>query len=63
MTVRDYPKTTIGNGTQPARGRVLIVLPEPGYGSYGPVPVYFKTLEQQQGPYKVYNPVPGLIRR
>jgi hypothetical protein len=63
MTVRDYPKTTIGNNSKPATGRVLLVLPAPGYGSYGPVPIYFKDLDQQQGPYKVRSPVRGVIGR
>jgi hypothetical protein len=63
MTVRDYPKTTIGNGSKPATGRVLIVLPAPGPGSYGPVPIYFKPLDQQEGKYKVPGPVRGVIRR
>jgi hypothetical protein len=63
MTVRDYPEKTIGNGSAPATGRVLIVLPAPGPGSYGPVPVYFKPLDQQQGLYKVYSPVRGYIRK
>lgn len=61
MTVRDYPETIIGNGSKPATGRVLIVLPEPGPGSYGPVPVYFKPLDEQTGPYYVKSPVRGII--
>jgi hypothetical protein len=59
-TVIDYPKTTIGNGSKPAIGRLLVKPPEPGNGSYGPVPIYFKPLDQQQGPYKVYSPVRGV---
>jgi hypothetical protein len=62
MTVRDYPTTIIGNGSKPATGRVLIILPAPGPGSYDPVPIYFKELDQQTGPYKVKNPVHGYIR-
>lgn len=61
MTVQDYPKTIIGNGSKPATGRVLIVLPAPGPGSYGPVPVYYKKPEEQSGPYKVLNPVYGSL--
>ncbi|HEY3273104.1 MAG TPA: hypothetical protein VGJ92_05040 [Methanocella sp.] len=62
MAVRDYPSTTIGNGSKPATGRVLIVLPAPTFGSFDPVPIYFKPLDQQTGPYKVLNPVRGYIR-
>ena len=62
MTVRDYPSTTIGNGSKPATGRVLIVLPAPTPGSYDPVPIYFKPLDKQTGPYKVINPVRGYFR-
>ena len=61
-TVIDYPKTTIGNGSKPATGRLLVTLPTPGDGSYGPVPIYFKPLDQQTGPYKVLNPVRGVIQ-
>jgi hypothetical protein len=60
-TVIDYPKTTIGNGSKPATGRLLIMLPAPDDGSYGPVPIYFKPLDQQTGPYKVLNPVRGVM--
>jgi hypothetical protein len=63
MTGRDYPSTTTGNGSKPATGRVLIVLPAPGFGSYDPVPIYFKPMDQQKGPYKVSSPVRGYIRR
>jgi hypothetical protein len=62
-TVIDYPKTTIGNGSKPATGRLLVTLPTPGDGSYGPVPIYFKPLDQQGGPYKVLYPVRGVMLR
>ncbi len=62
-TVVDYPETTIGNGSKPATGRLLLVLPSPGDGSYGPVPIYFKPLDKQEGPYKVYSPVRGYIKK
>jgi hypothetical protein len=62
-TVIGYPETTIGNGSKPATGRLLIVLPEPGDGYYGPVPIYFKPLDQQAGPYKVLNPVRGYMKK
>ena len=62
MTVRDYPTATIGNGSKPATGRVLVALPVPDFGAQGPVPVYFKPLDRQEGPYKVYSPVRGYIR-
>jgi hypothetical protein len=62
MTVRDYPSTTIGNGSKPATGRVLIVLPAPSFGSIEPVPIYSKPLADQKGQYKVLNPVRGYIR-
>jgi len=62
MTVRDYPSTTIGNGSRPATGRVLIVLPAPSFGSLEPSIIYFKPLAEQNGPYKVTNPVRGYIR-
>lgn len=60
-TVIGYPATTIGNGTY-ATGRLLVTLPTPGDGAYGPVPVYGKPLDQQAGPYKVYAPVYGTYR-
>jgi hypothetical protein len=62
-TVIDYPQKTIGNGSKPATGRLLIMLPSPDNGSYGPVPIYFKPLEQQEGQYKVRTPVRGVMLR
>jgi hypothetical protein len=62
-TVIGYPETIIGNGSKPTTGRLLIVLPSPGAGSYGPVPIYFKPLDQQEGRYKVYSPVRGYIKK
>jgi hypothetical protein len=62
MTVIDYPSTTIGNGSGPAKGRVLIALKAPGDGAIGPTPVYFKPMDKQEGPYKVYSKVYGIIR-
>ncbi len=62
MTVIGYPWTTLGNDSTPAKGRVLIVLPAPGDGAIGPTPVYFKPMDKQVGPYKVYSKVYGVIR-
>ncbi len=62
MTVIDYPSTTIGNGSGPAKGRLLVALKAPGDGAVGPTPVYFKPLKEQEGPNKVYNPVYGVVR-
>jgi hypothetical protein len=62
-TVVDYPETTIGNGSKPATGRLLLVLPSPGDGSYGPIPIYFKPLDRQEGQYKVYSPVRGYVKK
>lgn len=63
MTVIDYPSTVIGNGSGPAKGRILIALMAPGEGAVGPTPVYWKPMEQQEGgPYKVYSKVYGVIR-
>jgi hypothetical protein len=62
MTVIDYPSKTIGDGSGPAKGRLLIALPAPGDGAIGPTPVYFKEMEKQEGPNKVYSQVYGVIR-
>jgi hypothetical protein len=61
-TVIDYPSKTIGDGSGPAEGRLLVTLPEPEFDPYGPVPVYFKPIDQQEGPNKVYAPVYGFMR-
>lgn len=55
-----YPERTIGSGLEPARGEFLIELPSklaPGY----PKPFYYMPLEQQPGPYKVYDKVYGVV--
>ena len=62
MTIIGYPSTTIGNGSGPVTGRLVIALKAPGEGAVGPTPVYWKSLERQEGPYKVYNKVYGVIR-
>lgn len=61
-TAIGYPKKTIGDGTGPAQGRLLIVLPIPDKDGYGPVPVYGKPVDEQSGTYKVSTPVNGVVR-
>jgi len=56
----EYPEKTIGSGPGSARAEIFIELPKnmaPGY----PKIYYYKPLEQQQGPYKVYDKVYGVI--
>lgn len=62
MTIIGYPSMTIGNGSGPAKGRLLIALKAPGEGAIGPTPVYYKPINRQEGPYKVYSKVYGVIR-
>lgn len=61
-TVIGYPSRTIGDGSGPAQGRLLVVLPAPGQGAYGPVPVYYKPASEQVGTYKVKVKAYGVIR-
>ncbi|OPY27036.1 MAG: hypothetical protein A4E28_02188 [Methanocella sp. PtaU1.Bin125] len=62
MTIIGYPSMTIGNGSGPAKGRLLLALKAPGEGATGPTPVYWKPLDRQEGPNKVYSKVYGVIR-
>lgn len=55
-----YPEKTIGSGLGTARAEIFIELPKnmaPGY----PKIYYYKPLDKQQGPYKVYDKVYGVI--
>lgn len=55
-----YPAKVIGNNSDSARGELIFELPAnmaPGY----PKPYYYMPLEDQQGPYKVYDKVYGEI--
>lgn len=51
-TVFDYPSKVIGDGSGPAKGRLLIALPATDAG--GQIrPYYYKPIEGQSGEYKV----------
>lgn len=55
-----YPEKTVGSGLGSARGEIFIELPKkmaPGY----PKIYYYIPLEEQQGQYKVYDKVYGVV--
>src|SRR5271157_1446777 len=56
-----YPSTIIGgdNGST-AEGRLMYEMPAQLAAGY-PKPVYYLPLDQQQGQYKVYDPVYGIL--
>jgi hypothetical protein len=60
MAYVQYPEKTIGSDQGPAKGELLIELPAKLAEGY-PKPYYYMPLEQQQGPYKVYDKVYGVV--
>jgi len=60
MAYVKYPEKTIGPGQGNARGEILIELPAQMAEGY-PKPYYYLPLDQQQGPYKVYDKVYGEV--
>lgn len=60
MSYLKYPVRIISHDQEPARGELLIELPAnmaPGY----PKPYYYMPLDKQQGQYKVYDKVYGVV--
>ncbi|CAJ35141.1 hypothetical protein [Methanocella arvoryzae] len=60
-TVFRYPSKTIGDGSGPAEGRLIIALPAPESGSLIR-PYYYKPVNQQHGEYLVKTKVYGILR-
>jgi len=55
-----YPTTTISSDTGAAKGGLIWELPMDLADGY-PKPYYYMPLDQQQGPYKVYDKVYGVV--
>ncbi|HTY90825.1 MAG TPA: hypothetical protein VMC84_06575 [Methanocella sp.] len=55
-----YPTRELSSDTGAARGGIIFELPANLAEGY-PKPYYYMPLDQQQGPYKVYNKVYGVV--
>lgn len=60
MSYVKFPEKTIGSGPGNARGEILVELPDHMADGY-PKPYYYLPLDQQQGQYKVYDKVYGVV--